>query len=979
MQEAKTTRNKNTRINVGVSSRLCRRTLVVAALLCALTAGSPIFAQTTRSTTTTGKTTTDGKTTDGASPSTNAVTESQLTIGSNTELSSISDGVGSIVFTGPHSLILDDGQTLRAILVSKEDGANLILGNGDKQGQSWTFTANNPSWSGTIDVLTGNELTIAGGNANPLGSYSESLTNSFATLNLYDGSTFKLPAKEVGANGQPVAGETRIGALMTDSLNDADSELDAVVNVGNEQTLTVEDGLYVSPTAGLTKLGGGTLQFLVNGNVSKQATSDGVATDMDVTTFNFGDTLINAGKVVLKSGTMDISETDIDASSLWVADGAELDIQYAGKIEIAGRAGDVVFSADDGSKIDLYVDGEGSTSFVATTYNTYIDVGETTLNVNSTVKGSKAPTSMTVFSTENVGQTFYDADKIKVTDNLLGKNYVVDVENSTDQTLLLKLEKNKSLSDSGKTGNQRALGEYLDRTIDSEKYTDAEYKFLDRLEKDIDKVDFSKISGELHASTVGFMYMNNFTTTQSLFDMLRNNSLVAYSAQNSSVSPMNYGEGQYGARGGAANGAFDNGRLIYNEDANSYGPGVVPIYNNQGQPVYSDPTYTGAVYNGENYGNGVGGMSGASYYSGESEFNNMNGYGGATYNGGYDPGFNGGYESNYGNGFSSYNYGRANRLSVWDYSFGLDSAAERSTLVTTRAQEGGVQYGDPGTLIYSAWLMAVGGAQDAEVHKDAYGYTGKQGGFLAGLDLFCSCDCRFGAYYGYQRNEMKNLAELGKTKSDDHTVGLYHQFGDETIYNILSIRGGYDRVQTTRQVDFLGDSDTLSAKYNAFNGGASIERGANFAARPFVFSPYASLDYNYFYRQKFDETSLTNSLYRLHAGKSDYHSLRGQIGGRIALDMYPGSQQLRLVARAAYAHEFLNPTYGKTTLSLIDLPSADGGFNVYGNSLGRDWAIVGLGLDWTPIPALVLFGKSDYLFNKYVGDTFNSVGLKYRW
>ncbi len=943
MLTKKTTQGNGIRLDVlrGVRNALTRAPrrfwLVAAAILCALGATERGMAQTTGS---------------------------QLTIGRDTSMTSLDDAYSSVVFNGAYALTLSEGQTLRTVLVSKETGAALNLGDKTLEGQEWTIVANNPSWSGTTNVLSGNTLVINGGIANPLGAYSDTALATFGVVNLYDGSTLKLRARAADSSGKPASGETKIGGLSTDSVNDAKSKANAVVEVGENQTLTIMDGIDVSSKTGLTKTGAGTLKILTNGSTvtavtqnkntgstttqttkKDSSTSDSSVSEEEymVTVVDLGKTTVSGGTLSVASGTRKVNDAEIEAASLHIGKGATLDIQQTGEIDLTGDAGDVVFSADDGSKVNIYIDKEGSTSYVAKTYNTYMNLGETTLNVNTSLRGSDLPTSMTVFSTQDVGQTIYTADKISVVDNILGKNYVVDKNNSTAEKLVLKLEKNKTLASKGKTPNERAVGKYLDNAIASNKYNDKEYALLNKLEQNMDSLSFAQATGEIHASTVGFMYMNNFTTTQSLFDMLRNNSLVAYSGGDSSVAPMDYGGGSYnssqyygqypnsgGYYGGASGGAFDNGQLYYNNDTNSYGPGVVPI-DNTGAMEYQ--TFDGGVYNGETYGSGVGGMSGGSYYPPE--------------------------ESGAGN-----------------YDFGWRGQQELSTLATMRGQ---TTYGDPGTLIYSAWFAAIGGSTDTEVHKSAAAYNGKQAGFLTGLDLFCSCDCRFGAYYGYQHNELKNVSAIGKLKTNNHLVGVYHQFGDEMNYNIANIRAGYDHYQTERNLKIVGVSDHLTAKYNGWNLGASFEHGANFAVKPLIFSPYVSADYNFFYRNKFTETSKTGSGYALHAGKSNYHSLRGQVGGRVAVDMYPGEQQIRLVGRAAYVHEFLNPMYGKTTMSFASLPNASGGFDIYGNSLGRDWCMIGAGVDWAPVPALVLFAKGDYLFNKYVRDPWTTLGLKYRW
>ena len=860
-----------------------------------------------------------------------AQSKSQLTIGKTTELESIDNQtISSVVFTGPYALTLKNGQDLKPVFISREAGAVLKLGDGETMSETpWKFYGNSPTWTGTTYVLSGNVVEIANGVANPLGAYSEiNKDKAYATVSLYDGATLKLPARAVGFDGLPQSGEIKMGRLTTWSHNNVQDQDYAVVDVGAEQSLIVENGVSVDSSVGLKKRGAGDLVLVANGTEKITTTENGeINIETDYVSFDLGHLDVAAGTFRIEDGTADVEDVALTASTIRLGKDVTFDVDTTETFELTGAEGDVVFTAEDGSTINIYVDAEGGTRFVAQEFNTYMNVGDTLLDVTSYVKPSLAPKTLVVFSTQDKGQINYQIEDIDVDDDLLGKDYIVDPILSTADSVVLSLVDSTKFSDIALNGNSKAVAKSLDNLIEKENYTPEEFVILSLLEDSIGTLTLATATGEVYASTIGFSYMNNLTMTQTLFDHLRNNALVAYSGA-SAVDPMDYGSNRSGASapagnypvtsGYSPNGSFDQGPLYYNTDTNSYGPSVVPI----AQPQQQGATTTG-IYNGETYG-------------GSSD------------------------------GSGTYNIG-------WN--------RQRSELATMRGQA--ANYGDPGTLIYSAWFNAFGSANDARVHKNYFGYDAKQFGFLAGLDLFGSCDCRFGAYYGYQRNELKKhelnkYIMLGKVKTNEHTVGLYHQFGDETVYNIGTIRAGYGRFKTTRDVIMVGDPVPVSSKYDMWNAGVTFERGANFNAEPFVFSPYAQLDYNYYLRRKFSESSLKNNIYALKIGKSDYHSLRGQIGGRIALDMYPGSQHIRIVGSAAYIHEFLNAMYGKTWAAFQGFPSADG-FVIHGNSLGRDWCALGLGLDWTPIPALNLFLKGNYLFNKYTRTPFTSAGLKFRW
>ena len=834
---------------------------------------------------------------------------SQLVVDKSQSVDSIDNSVTSVVFTGAYTLTLINGQDLQPVLLSKTPGAELVLGNSKtpSDDNEWTISRNSPSWTGTIEVYDGAELELVPGASNPLGVYSETNVGNFGTLVLNNGATFTVP-QEITLDGKEIERETKIGRLETDYTTLRDEMEFAKIYVGSGQTLTVENGIDVSAATGLTKLGDGTLQIEANGrNVLTPTESSGF------TTINLGDLVVYDGIFRVEDGTTDLDNIEISIDSIALGDGATLDIQSFEAIALGGESGEVVFDAADGSTVNFYIGPEGHTNYVATTYNTYITLGKTTLNIDSEVTGLLTPESIVVFSATDSSQTSYKASDITVVDDILGSNYVVDTALSNTNQLVLSLVESDNFVDYAPEGNAANAAAALDKLVDSGTYNASEYAILSDLESHMADLDWRYVTGETYASEVAYHYMNNLMTRQALFNNLRNNALVSYSeTAASTVSPQDYDAGRiqtqtrtgnYPVQYGAANGAFE-GPLYYNSDTNSYAPGVAP-------------TPTTGIYNRETIG----------------------GYG--------DPN-----------------------------SYGLGSR-EYSSLATMRGQ---AQYGDPGTLIYSAWFEALGSALDARKHKDKYGYEGKQIGLLAGLDLFGSCDCRFGVYYGYQHNKLDSLQTIGYTETDEHQIGLYHQFGDEDVYSIGVINAGYGRYDTRRYSQLLRDLTVLYSKHDTWNAGVAFERGMNFKMQPLTISPYGQIEYNYFNRPKFTEHTEFHDdyAYALKVKHSDYHSLRGQVGARVALDLYPGEQHLRVVGNAAYVHEFLDGIYGKTNVAFKGFPNASH-FDVYGNTLGRDWAILGLGGEWAPIPALDLFVRGDYILNKYTRNPGGSAGVKYRW
>lgn len=371
---------------------------------------------------------------------------------------------------------------------------------------------------------------------------------------------------------------------------------------------------------------------------------------------------------------------------------------------------------------------------------------------------------------------------------------------------------------------------------------------------------------------------------------------------------------------------------------------------------------------------------------------------------------------------------------------------------------GQAQYGDPGTLIYSLWGGIVGGSGEVKKHKEVPGYDTEQFGGLVGLDLFCSSDCRSGLFYAYQEGKIKKLSQayswnilalpvsvidpdptpadfagpIYKTdytdtdsfngtyaaslKTQNHLIGLYHQFGDEFVYNIATLRGGFNKVKTTESLTESGKSTrtftyqegtrptvadpwvwgdppagepqpadnyptnqefpssgtlSLNNKYDEYLGGVSFERGANFKFQPFTVTPRGAVDYTFLHRQK-SSASSGNSIFSLEKG--NYHSIRTNLGANVSLDMYPGEQHFKGILRGSWVHEFLNDIYGSTE---ITTPAYI--HTIKGNPMGRDWALLGAGLEWTIVPEFMIFGNYDYMMNKYLRQSYGTVGAALMW
>jgi outer membrane autotransporter protein len=108
----------------------------------------------------------------------------------------------------------------------------------------------------------------------------------------------------------------------------------------------------------------------------------------------------------------------------------------------------------------------------------------------------------------------------------------------------------------------------------------------------------------------------------------------------------------------------------------------------------------------------------------------------------------------------------------------------------------------------------------------------------------------------------------------------------------------------------------------------------------------------------------------------DSHSMRSIVGGRISTDIVRScSRTLTPELRAAWVHEFLDTNQAFTA----SLPGVGGGFAVQGVYLGRDWALLGTGLNLQMGASTRLFGGYDLQVNDYQAMHIGSGGVEYVW
>ncbi|MBL9122163.1 MAG: autotransporter outer membrane beta-barrel domain-containing protein, partial [Planctomycetaceae bacterium] len=135
--------------------------------------------------------------------------------------------------------------------------------------------------------------------------------------------------------------------------------------------------------------------------------------------------------------------------------------------------------------------------------------------------------------------------------------------------------------------------------------------------------------------------------------------------------------------------------------------------------------------------------------------------------------------------------------------------------------------------------------------------------------------------------------------------------------------------------------------------------------------PFAALQYVYLRQNAFGEGDA--GVLNLAGRGTDTNSLRTLVGGRA---VFGSRGRLTPQLRAAWFHELLSDS---SLLNAHFAPIGGGAFNAQGLSLGRDWALVGGGLNWQLRGGWSLWGSYDTMVNARQTIHIGAGGLQYVW
>ena len=281
---------------------------------------------------------------------------------------------------------------------------------------------------------------------------------------------------------------------------------------------------------------------------------------------------------------------------------------------------------------------------------------------------------------------------------------------------------------------------------------------------------------------------------------------------------------------------------------------------------------------------------------------------------------------------------------------------------------------------WTGWTNGLGmfGDTSGNNGRGTFGYDFETYGMSIGIEpTYAMSGNRLGFFYAYNYTDIDTNKTIGKGHAKSNFFGAYGRFVDSMGYTAFVAGFGFDDYKTNRYVTVNGASGDSRSKFDGWQGGFYLERGlSHMALTRFGLQPFVGLQYLHLSADDFAETG--SNPYKLLTDSSDVDSLRTNLGLRYARNVSRVKRgNMQMNASVSWMHEFLDADCLMTSkLAVSQNPST---FGVLGNSLGRDWAVLGAGVDWQWRHNVSFYGSYDLQVNAYQTLHIGNVGTRIQW
>ena len=276
-----------------------------------------------------------------------------------------------------------------------------------------------------------------------------------------------------------------------------------------------------------------------------------------------------------------------------------------------------------------------------------------------------------------------------------------------------------------------------------------------------------------------------------------------------------------------------------------------------------------------------------------------------------------------------------------------------------------------------AWATSYAIGGDVEPTSVAAGINYDANGVQLGLYRWLNFDTLYGIFGGYADQNVDTILGDKAAMVDSGQLGLFLRRGDMDRYWLLAASVAYDSYHMERALTIgAGTAFAANGDFSGLQTSAYIERAVSMCVRGFLLQPSCALQYTWLQQNEFAETGYAyTNVSPLTFDEANTSSLRSIIGARISRErrMHSGLIVCAPELRANWMHEYLDDT---TTVAIANqsFPGTSTGV-----SLGRDWAVLGVGFTVGFGDTFSLFADYDLQLNDRASLQVGSFGAQCEW
>jgi len=209
---------------------------------------------------------------------------------------------------------------------------------------------------------------------------------------------------------------------------------------------------------------------------------------------------------------------------------------------------------------------------------------------------------------------------------------------------------------------------------------------------------------------------------------------------------------------------------------------------------------------------------------------------------------------------------------------------------------------------------------------------------IGGISYRMTSNLAAGVLFDYSHTDATTDSYGSKTKVDSFSPGVFATYGEKGFYlnGLFSYgRNNYSNSRAVPVVDGVANSSPDGNQYTAaLDAGQELHLGD-----AWTITPQGGLTYTHLDIDSFTETGAEPADLNVQAQHDD--SLRSRLGASVGYTTYVGHITFLPTFTAMWQHEFMDEN-APITSSFNDFSSS--AFTIHSVSMGRDSALIGLGL-----------------------------------